>query len=577
MLDDGAALEAAPTRVFYRILNPGILVAAFFAITAVIGILRLGPDLPYGDDWWTASQIGRAYRVEGAAALVRANNGHRATLAYVMGWIDLEYGAGLGRIPRLASIGLLLATVLALGWAVGRLVAGPGNRGLRISLVALTAMLCFSWHHALNLTWAVQVLYFGSNILPLFAFLALARVASPEPARSPARWTAIAIVLAAASELTMGNGVLVAPLLMVLGLALGVRGAQRAALAAAAIVLPLLFFYGIDARSTIWGAPPEGFALARSLTAWAARYLGNFWTAVAGWNGLAVPAGLLYLILTAIVVSRGPRDRDARPIFLGLSVFLVFLVLTAAGGAWARVGGPDVPGGLALRYRFASALGWAVLAILLVAAARPTRRLQIGVPALIALFALVLLPVQLAPLTANAQDPAFRLRVAGLALELDIVDPQYRVAIVPEPGPNGRSVIVPWWTRNRRGAFGAYPLCRAEAALGVAAPNHIAVTTVGVVDRVTDLAGGMGWQRVEGWAFAPAGPDQIERVLLSDRSGSFVGVAVTGRARPDLVPDWGPRSARRGFVGYLRPGADRASLKLQIDPPGPSVAACSVH
>jgi hypothetical protein len=289
--------------------------------------------------------------------------------------------------------------------------------------ICITAV---SWQQAPNLSigfWDAN--WFMAMLLPLIAFYWLAR------AQEQQRFFWLALLAGFASAWTMANGILVLPLLATLALCIGLKPARIATLAIASVsTIALYFDFGSNEQrsvlgvywSTLTGDPlgaaqyvlgflgnPFYYAVSYPLAALQYVFLlvAGAWQAprqIFAENGLddyplafaiglyiAQAAGAV-LIAAAMIVTRRWFASGREATRGALLTFLLFIFITAAACAAARLTDLGIAGSILFRYTTPSLLAWTALIMLGAPSFNLRRALTI-----FACVAILLLPRQMLP------------------------------------------------------------------------------------------------------------------------------------------------------------------------------------
>jgi hypothetical protein len=209
------------------------IVATFVGLT-VIGILRCYSPIPYGMDW--TDYLGfYADLLDGKYSAWFADmRGHRIIFARMLYWLDIRYFNGRFIFLIAANLVILCGVIAILIAYLRRLTS---ERSVQFVIGATICIMAVSWIQRNNLaygSWGAQ--WFIAMLLPLVAFYWLAR------AQDQRRFFWLAMVAGFASAWTMGNGILVLPLLATLALCIELKPAHIATLVIASISTIALYF-----------------------------------------------------------------------------------------------------------------------------------------------------------------------------------------------------------------------------------------------------------------------------------------------------------------------------------------------
>jgi hypothetical protein len=385
-------------------------------------------------------------------------------------------------------------------------------------------------------------------------------------------WLTTAIVLGILTTGTMGNGLLVWPLLIVMAFSIRLQKQAVALVAFAGVVTWVAYLYGYAPSSAV----TIGRALAKApqILVFASAYLGSAvdeplltianaihvdvnayrvaLSASAGFSGLA-----WFVVLVVDAVRRRTRDVDE----IALLHIVGFLVASAGMTALGRVQFP-LTDALTSRYVTPSLLFWASLMVLTLArqwasAEHPPVRVQVAVlAAAIFIGGIVQIPKILYGIEAGNY-----LREGEYALINDAYSPGIWSRFYPRP--IDMVPVVNFFRANHLASF--EPTWTGWIGEPLSAHFRIApdLACLGAWDGVAPLADGPA-AIAEGWAFDRPFNRAPDRIVFSDESGRILGFAPVTRSRPDVSvahPRIGGR--RVGWIGFLRTGS-RAKLTAYL-------------
>lgn len=513
-----------------------------FAAMSIYGTWVNYTPVPFWDMWnGYLLAVFRMDAGEGWRVFWELHNEHRLVLAKALFWIDVHvFDASLIFLFTL-NVLFALANFLAFAFLARKLVIEERQRYV---VLGLLAVLCFSWVQRDNFTWAFQSQFFSAYLLPLLAFIVLAR------AQGPRGWLyfCLAALLGSASSVTMANGILTLPLMAALAAMLRQGWLRVAILAVLGMLVHGVYFHEFTYLST--HVPLSSALLQRpwELIAYVLVYLGGPWFFLTSGLSLVVPAlaGLALIAGAAWLAWLAWRDRLSATWQWVLLTFLLYIGGTVVGTASGRLE-HGVAQALTSRYLTPQLLAWG--ALLLLAAHRygaimfSRRRVW--------LFALIPLLLAKEQWSVHRPDPqTFERMVAALALQVGANDDSYFSKIYfLQPVLEHVAAEA---KRRHISAF-AHPLIAGGGWwLGQSMSALPARACLGRVEHTVALAN--GWQRVEGWLLDDTGHIPAQ-VLMADEQGHVVGYALSGKRRRDLRRTHGYEAQYAGFVGYLKAGA----------------------
>jgi hypothetical protein len=381
-----------------------------------------------------------------------------------------------------------------------------------------------------NLYWAFQV-----HFVQVFLFGAVAIVAVVLAARSGHdAWAAASALAAVAATYSLGNGLLVWPVLIVLAaaLALELRTTLLLAAAGALTVFSYLWHYDVTTHGNL--SHPVG------LVKYAAVYLGSALrdegkTAA----GIVGAVGLLALILLCVFAWRDRAGRSiATPAGVGIALFIALTAFQTAAGRLDL----GIEQALSSRYATASFVFWLGL---LLGFLRMSSRLNalacIGAAAVLAL----VIGITGRPSRVFLHSTVVGKEITVLAFRAGVDDPSGTLTGVP-PSPVVTNALR--WMRKRE--LGPW------APGGLVADSRFRLQSVGApppcrggIESVEPVGGGL---RLRGWLAPPSRAADPGQLAVLDDTAQQVGIGLVGTYRPEVQDssDW------TGFVAYVRGNID---------------------
>jgi hypothetical protein len=538
-----------------RGLALALCIAAFgLSVHAAWICARSHHALPVADQWGVVVDLDRWDRGEYRLGdLWKQHNEHRWLVPRLLFAIDLALLRGRNVISQAAVPLAQLAHATLLVLLLALAVRAPPHRtaGAAAAVVALL----FSAAQVENLELPLGFAFVFTGLAASAGFAGLERVAaaSRRGERGVGAWAAT-LGWAAAASFSMANGLVVWPVLLLLGLWLRLPRGALGVLAGAGALVVAAYLWGY-ARPPGHGELLSALASPGRLLGYLAALFGSPFRAfglagaqVLGAVGLAAAAGL-----GLRVVRRGP---GARPGEGTLAALLLFAVGSGAMVALGRAGQP-LEQAFESRYATFSLWLWAGAAALGHLALASRRAAPSWAPAALLLALLLLLGATLPLQREASREVAARrpaLDRAALALRVGVDDPGAVVRIHPRPAKVFR--LTPVLRRRQLSVFAApSPLGRSIGREYRVSPT---LRCVGAIARVE--AAGQGERRglrVAGWAWDATRQAAPDRLLLTDAEGVVVGLAATLDAA-------GARQRGRGeWFGYAI-GASASDLRAWL-------------
>ncbi|CAE6859728.1 hypothetical protein R69746_07755 [Paraburkholderia aspalathi] len=513
----------------------------FFVVTTAIGAVRWFSPVPFWDMWDGTLQFYVA-RLQGArwSPFLEQANEHRIILSKILFWIDYRFFHGLSYFLIASNLALMLALWLAL-CAAARALMG-GNRRLTYLCCALIAVPCFSWLQAENINWGYQSQFYMAYLLPLLALISMARwIHAPDRTR----WLASAVVLGMLSTITMANGILALPLLIVMLLLSGRCTKWR--------LIGLVVISAVTLAGWLYHYQrmPHESAPFRMM----AKFLLMFLGAPLGWlfhlDPLTMLGGAAVICASAYLAVRWLRGATRDPMFLAM---LLFVAHIGAAGAAATISRAHFGLGAALagRYETPAMLLYSSLLLMFV----HLYRNRIGTAATVRTLSVVV-PVMLFTPQWGSIDPtgpeiARQRMQSALALDLGIDDRLTIGRVYPEDSADQVAQVhraAGNGMRYNLSVFALPELKSARAHLGQPASTADLQPCHGNIDATTPVASDPNYIKLNGWVFNEA-TKRTPNVAFIVSNGLVVGAVLTGLERPDVTQTINPNAKRAGFEGY---------------------------
>lgn len=560
----------------------GLILLAFFLIAAVsfvvssaIGILWQYHRIPMYDMWYSFVALPLDLKNVGWSYLVAPHNSHVITLTKLFFWLDHLWFAGDGRSLIPVNVALILSG-LALLWVLSfRLI--PNRAAALVSGLACTVMI-WSFTQVENFRSGFQIQFFLAYLIPFASFFALSKAS-----RGSLGWFSLSVVLAAFSILTMGNGIAVFPILLLLALFFRLSVWRVVVIVAMGIICVCLYFSFVGGSLSQIESGVPLFDRAALVGRYFIAFLGN--PIGASYPGTAsvtigTVAGSFFLIVTISLLVIVSRRSDERQNHLVMTV-LACLVYLAGSAFLIAVARADlgVLQSMSSRYATPTLWGWCFVAILWI-------RIRVlatgrGVPyevfSVLAVVAMLLLPPQLDALR-RMDETHHQRNVAVLALALGVDD------LDRTPILTGYLFGTPEVLRIRH-SQDAESIRTANAVLGRDFMGHVqeviearcgpfsqkgfgpVVDVLEVENVPLDLddslhlqvdscevaMGDDAWLRLKGWVADLETAETPRFFLFVNTNGDVAGVGVTGRRRLDVAEHFNNSDySYSGYSGYVK-------------------------
>ena len=541
-----------PRLILLYVLWALALVSLALAVTA--GVHNYSP-VPFGDMWPGDLLFYIAVSSGDQSHWLAQHNEHRIVLSRFLFWLDMEVLSG--QTPFLQWLNYFLTFAI---WALlCRLASSTLKEAAHDELLRylppLLLVLCFSLLQYENFYWGFQSQFFLVYLLPLGAFYCLGRFAGQ--GAEIGFWAACLLAILSAGA--MANGVLAAPILLLLGIVLRLRRWRVAILAVLAILIPTIYFRGYvspsghGSLSLLWTEP--GTALTYLLL-----YLGSPFRHLVG--GYAVVAKLMggFLLLSSLFFLWRALVQP-RPFHMVLLALLLFIGATALATASGRMMF-GLEQALSYRYATPALMAWAALLILYFSWLTPVVVCRPALLWLMLLIPISFLPAQLFFQSKNHFPDAFAGKAAVLSMQMGVQDQEARDRVAKNVPIWMQDFIAQELTKRSLSIFSLPELKHAAEPLGAVKSFAEAPTCLGHVDSLEPVPEDERYLRFRGWLAVPTAKAVPKSLDVADDSGRLQGRALIGGERPDVAKVIAAWARYSGFSGYVLRSAASSTLTL---------------
>lgn len=476
---------------------------------------------------------------EGAKAFFAQANEHRILWSKILFWVDYRLFGASNHFLVASNVALMTGLWVALALAAHRLAA-PNRRAAFLAAM-ICALPCFSWLQSENITWGYQSQFFLAYLLPLLALLAMA--GWMRDGRSV--WFYGSVGLGVASSVSMANGLLALPLLVLMLLA-NRRFEIGRLVGLIAITVATIGIWLIGYQT----APHPAVSLLTRL-----KFLVAFLGAPGHWifqsDALAFALGLALLLFGLYLAIAWLWGKTDEPAYSALLLFLLHVVAAGAAAAYGR-GFGGYPAALASRYETPVLLAYC--SVLLMAMHLGRHRVQscASLATLLGALTVILLPTQLQAFSSAARTETQGRMLAALALDLNVRDNQTTSVIYPADSPEHVERIHRIARRavaEDLGVFARHDLRNAREVLGKPIGILNLEPCKGNLDSILPIATDDEHVKLTGWVFNPR-TEEVPSMAFIISDGRIAGIGLTGVDRPDVREAVSSKARRAGFNGY---------------------------
>lgn len=514
--------------------------AAAVALTVAGVVLDYSP-VPYWDQWDGGIDLYVKALTHPWAAWWSWHNEHRLVVPRLIFWADIALAGGVNILALAAN--LVLAGLIA--WVVAA-IAAPlrGSQGAGLALTGVICTFVFSWMQFENFTWGFECQWFLANLFALLAFWKLMQAQA-----APERWApfATALLCAVLAMLSLGNGVLTFPVMILAALYWRMSWRRLGLLVVTFAVIARLYY--ADAPLYHGEAGPLATLLSHPLgvARFALHYYGSpGWYVIHQIWFVELAGGLVCAgVLGGVALTVRRRGAVASPALL---LYALFIGATGLATAAGRLALGQIA---AMESRYTSNTLLMLLCTLLFLAINLRARFWRGAT----MGALVASSLVLAGLQARAlrsdRDVLFERLEAGAALRAGVYDHAYTVPVYPKA------------KRIRYLADESTPLrlsiFRGNVPRLPDPPAHLATSAAcaGAIDEIQATATAGTWM-AHGWIYDAAAATVPSGVWFADIAGNAIGSGVVGAKRLDVASLLHLPGKRFGWTGFLKLPAGEA-------------------
>lgn len=524
-----------------RILATVALLAAlmetlFMNWRTLAEVVRARTAVPWWDEWALIADLAQIDRGHALWPILWSSYwGERQVFTRLL-WLANQHLFSLAPLSYL-NVALQLAHVGLLMWLASQLI----ERGRPVVLAAWIVILnlLLSPFQMWNFVWGAQTMFIAVFLFATGAFISLAR--------GGRQGTLLASACAILSSITMPNGLLVWPALVLQSAWLRRPAKVTGALAAAgslAIGFYLLHYTRPEIGMGVAGMlrhPLDALLLTGLVAAGPLAFISN---------AVAAGIGVATLIVTAFAVAAAGREVK-RPLVSAVIANVVFLVMSCASVVAGRLDtrflGRDPAYSVPIRYPTLVSVLWVSIAFVILSTWRRTRW-ALAFYAL-PLFYLLFGTAQRQLNMAEDWADFFRATDAvGAALLMNAPDEELLSRLWPVRSEREERAA---FLREKHLALFHEP--RAQwigRSVRDLFPGAQSTQCIGAIEKTKDLG---GFRRAQGWAWAPSLREAPDYIFFTDASGRIIGHGRGGLRHgyiPGLLIEPGPVPASHAALPH---------------------------
>jgi hypothetical protein len=578
--ETGADAEPWKTRIL-RASAPfswAILLAGIITIGVAVYMVAVSySSLPWDDGWIQVEPLVNGINPYSLHWIWAQHDDHRLvfTKLFLLADLRLFHARQWFLLTSILVIQLLFCAVLS--WSM-RVLGGWRGR-VWLTGVGLTAFCLFSpsqWH---NFVWGFEPCFVLPGLFAALSFIGLLLywIDSEGQSAKPSSWKFIALSIAAAlgATLSLANGNLVWPLLVVAALFLRLRRSVVLSFALTGTITIALYLHHYVSRQAEANAGSfKGDPL--KFLQFIAVYLGSVWAhaspILAGIFGIAGAGFACALVLRSRLYL---RTRQA------FSIQLVLLLLFCIGTGFVTALGRSNFGlsyAFSSRYQTVVLVFWCCLGLMLVGFTATIKRTR--VPFLAVQVCLLVVMARGAYLAQypirEARHYGFQLDVASMALFTGVNDSrQFYLGVGVKPDYLLKQAR--YLQDNHLSIYYSDTYSQLGRPLDSVFRQASPVECTGSVDSITPMEGkGKRALRITGWVWDNK-HEQPPAEVIATTDGVITGLAAVGDWRPEIsAANPQVTSDYIGYVGYVREVNPHTAVKIYAILRGSPPSACYI-
>ncbi|UXA47619.1 hypothetical protein [Xanthomonas prunicola] len=504
-------------------------------LSTIFGVAQHFSSTIYMDEWDGMIGFWQKLGNGDTSAWWAQHNEHRIVLTRALFWLDLHFFKGQGYLLIPANVILHLAIAAVFIVAYIRFATQRHSLAVVVGVV-LTGR--FLWMQDDNLTWGFQSQFIAVYLFAIASFLAYSR----STREGPLTPQVLGLVLAFTSMLSMSNGLIAFPVLVVMSVMLRLTWKHSLVAIAAMGVAWALYFHGY--RSPPYHASPVDGILHHPIDV--IHYALNFLGSPAAFLGAGLHAPLIVgmlLLMTVttigvLLVRRG--ELNSYRLYIGATFAFAAAAALLAGSGRYNLG---LDTAFTSRYTTPALIAWLSAFLLFADVASKTRFWTV-----VAVLGVLVLPAGLWSqriMMTMPPQPFYR-DVAVLGVKMGIRDGSYIDWMYPR---NGQDIVVSLMNYADKEGLTVYgkDWVRNIGTLEFSRDRLDATACKGSLDDAKHIDG--AWL-LNGWALAE-GDRKAKLIVLTGQDDATVGYGVLGEVRPDVAKAVAGASGTTGWRGYV--------------------------
>ncbi len=516
-------------------------------ITTLYGVFNSYSPVPYWDQWDGYLNFYIKLLEGDSLAWWKQHNEHRIVFSRLLFWLDIKYFSGKSYFLLLCNIVLQCVNLLMIFYVSKN--AYKHDRASNLFIFGVISTGLFAWGQHENFTWGFQSQFLAVYTFSLAAFIC---IVTTKNSQYKTLLLISSCVFAVGSTISMANGLLVFPLLVLLVLLLRLPWAYVLVVSLVGTVSYILYFQDYVSPSghssvsnSLVNHPVEVFE-------YLLLYIGSPFYVLSGSKLVGQISGGVLIFSSGLFGIGYFRNGKKNHYRLVLLIFILFIGGTALATAAGRINF-GLGTALSSRYMTPAYLAWVCFSILMIGFFNSNKinRTMLFFCVTIVLSGTL---IKQKNVFNDFSELKFRRNMAISSLYAGAKDDAYLSYIYPN---SERLIAVASKAKEHKLSVLSEPLFNVDSAV-----DFDNITTVCKGNHEELVVVDNHYYRANGWSFDDATPN---KVVFSDTEGKIVGTGIVGQPRPDVTVVIDERAINSGWQGYIPIGSGKITAYAVYD------------
>ncbi len=523
-----------------------LFLLSLFWLSSLFAIIADYSNVPFWDQWDAMLMMDPRISNVNFSTFWQQHNEHRIILGKTLFYFNNLFFNGSEIV--LLLINLFLSTIIFLVICIYLAKANRKEKNLQIMIIGSLSPINFSLLSSQNLLWGFQAQFYLAILLPTLSFISFARYIVDKQKRN----LILSIFLGVLSIGTMASGLMVLPVLLLLGIIFRLNKKENLII----FGLVCITFFGYFRNFSFVFETPLSIYLNHPIYIfkYVVLLLGGPVYVIAGNNPyltLWVVLIFVYVISIPIInycLGKYKKIEVHEVASFSIFIFILLFAIQTAGGRYEF----GMSSALSSRYLLFSNI-FLMIGIITVLFQLKHISVRLSIVTMLLMFALML-PNQLSVLFSK-DNRVYDRNLAGLALNLEVNDETQLKSVYPWPERilsnveklkiEGRSVFGSKKYEEQRESFGKIfsmstnKSCSGSIETSMKIPNS-------------------DWLQINGWLYSSVG----RNIIVTNLENTIVGYGIKGRYRPDVANLFSHADSRSGFTVYVNTNFEIKDLKI---------------